>query len=233
MIADKVSLCKSAVLNYLAEMREEGVIDYDNRVIITEAIQSLKEERRQARIIGSVPCGTLTLETEAAEDTVNLPTRIFGSGELYLLKAYGDSMTGAGIDPGDWVVVHKQEHANNGDLVIALVEGEGSTLKRYFNDPKNKRVILHPENPKYPDIPLTDCKTDAASPRYRHPERCRGLLSLSGESSVNRYYGRGIQWMRKRLCFMPFAASAGICWANTVPVPPMKRSARSAGPGCW
>ena len=87
MIADKVSLCKSAVLNYLAEMREEGVIDYDNRVIITEAIQSLKEERRQARIIGSVPCGTLTLETEAAEDTVNLPTRIFGSGELYLLKA--------------------------------------------------------------------------------------------------------------------------------------------------
>ena len=65
-------------------------------------------------------------------------------------------MTGAGIDDGDLVLIRKQEEAQNGDIVVAFVEGEGNTLKRYRM--YGHTVFLHPENPKYRDIPLKDCK---------------------------------------------------------------------------
>ena len=90
------------------------------------------------------------------EEIVNLPTGLFGKGDLFLLHASGDSMTGAGIDDGDLVLIRKQEEARNGDIVVAFVEGEGNTLKRYRQ--YGNTVFLHPENPKYRDIPLLNCK---------------------------------------------------------------------------
>ncbi len=65
-------------------------------------------------------------------------------------------MTGAGIDDGDLVLIRKAEEAQNGDIVVAFVEGEGNTLKRYRK--YGHTIFLHPENPKYRDIPLKDCK---------------------------------------------------------------------------
>ena len=65
-------------------------------------------------------------------------------------------MTGAGIDDGDLVLIRKCEEAQNGDIVVAYVEGEGNTLKRYRK--YGSTVFLHPENPKYRDIPLKDCR---------------------------------------------------------------------------
>lgn len=157
-IAEGTSLQKSAVHNYLAALREEGRIDYDSRMIMTERINDQIMSYNQAGIVGAIPCGQMTLEQENIEDYVNLPMSIFGGGDLYILHTYGDSMTGAGIDDGDLVVVRKQTWAKDGDLVIAYVEGEGSTLKRYQDDKKNQRVILHPENEKYQDIIVTDCR---------------------------------------------------------------------------
>ena len=134
------------------------MIDYDGKMIVTEAIQKRITEYNRAGLLGSIPCGALTLEEEAVEDYVNLPINIFGGGDLYILRAYGDSMTGAGIDAGDLVVVRKQSWAQDGDLVVAYVEGDGNTLKRYFNDEKNRRIVLHPENEKYQDIIVKDCE---------------------------------------------------------------------------
>ena len=60
-------------------------------------------------------------------------------------------MIEAGIDDGDLVVVKKQVEANDGDIVVALVDNQ-NTLKRYFRDDENKKIILHPENKKMKDI---------------------------------------------------------------------------------
>ena len=157
-IAENTSLGKSAVYNYLAEMRDNGMIDYDGKMIVTEAIQKRITEYNRAGVLGSIPCGALTLEEEAIEDFVDLPINIFGGGDLFILHAYGDSMIGAGIDSGDLVVVQKRSYALDGDIVVAYVEGEGNTLKRFYNDEKKKMVILHPENEKYQDIIVKDCK---------------------------------------------------------------------------
>ena len=60
-------------------------------------------------------------------------------------------MIEAGIDDGDLVVVKKQVEAKEGDIVVALVDNQ-NTLKRYFRDDENKKIILHPENKKMKDI---------------------------------------------------------------------------------
>ena len=72
-------------------------------------------------------------------------------------KSECDRNTGL-LKSGDLVVVQKQSYAMEGDIVVAYVEGEGNTLKRFHKDEKGKRVILHPENDKYQDIIVKDCK---------------------------------------------------------------------------
>ena len=141
------------MLNTLAD---SGIIDYDGETIVTEETNKQNDETTPVGIIGSIPCGNLSLEEEAIEEIVNLPVSIFGKGELFLLHARGDSMTGAGIDDGDLVLIRKQEEAQNGDIVVAYLEGEGNTLKRYRI--YGKTIFLHPENPKYRDIPLRECR---------------------------------------------------------------------------
>lgn len=141
------------MLNTLAD---SGIIDYDGETIVTEETNKQNDETVPVGIIGSIPCGNLSLEEEAIEEIVNLPVSIFGKGELFLLHARGDSMTGAGIDDGDLVLIRKQEEAQNGDIVVAYVEGEGNTLKRFMR--YGKTIFLHPENPKYRDIPLRECR---------------------------------------------------------------------------
>ena len=146
----------TTVQRMLNTMTENGVIDYDGETIVTEQASKINEETTPVGIIGSIPCGNLALEEEAIEEIVNLPVALFGKGNLFMLHARGDSMTGAGIDDGDLVLIRKQEEANNGDIVVAYMEGEGNTLKRYRK--YGNTVFLHPENPKYQDIPLKDCK---------------------------------------------------------------------------
>ena len=146
----------STVQRTLNTMTENGVIDYNGENIITEMSKKASEEVVPAGILGNVPCGNLALEEEAVEEIVLLPVSLVGRGEFFLLHARGDSMTGAGINSGDLVLIKKQEEAYPGQIVVAYVEGEGNTLKTYKE--KDGKAYLHPENPKYADIPLRDCK---------------------------------------------------------------------------
>ena len=82
---------------------------------------------------------------------------LFGSGDFFILRAHGYSMVEAGIEPGDMVVVKKQNTANEGDIVVALV-GSDTTLKRYYTDKKRRCVRLHPENKEMTDILTKDCR---------------------------------------------------------------------------
>lgn len=75
---------------------------------------------------------------------------------FFILRASGQSMIEAGIDDGDLVVVRKQVEANEGDIVVALVDNQ-NTLKRYYRDNANKKIILHPENKTMKDIIVDDC----------------------------------------------------------------------------
>lgn len=156
-IASGTGLSKSTVHRYLTFMDEEGMIEYHKDSIVTDIIQKTHTSiTRAAGISGVIPCGTPMEQCEVIEEYVPLPVAIFGEGDLFILRASGDSMIGAGIDSGDLVVVRRQEEASDGDIVAALVDNHESTLKTLRHD-QDGRVLLHPENPEMEDIRPSYC----------------------------------------------------------------------------
>ena len=123
---------------------------------VERGLDPLNTKHSQAAIVGSIPCGSPQYEEEHIEAYVSLPESIFGSGEFYILRASGNSMIEAGIDDGDLVVIKKQKTANEGDIVVALVDNQ-NTLKRYYIDRKKRCVRLHPENSSMKDIYVKEC----------------------------------------------------------------------------
>ena len=155
-IADAVGTVKSNVFKYLAEMEQRGMIKRDRREItIPSAVQATTELNR-VPILGQIACGEPEYAEENFEEYVPLPVALFGKGDFFLLRTKGLSMIDAGIEPGDMVVVRKQSTADDGDIVVALVENE-TTLKRFYRDEKRHCIRLHPENKTMKDIYTTSC----------------------------------------------------------------------------
>ncbi len=94
-------------------------------------------------LLGSVAAGQPMLAEENIEEYVSVPEIAGGGDGEYVLRIRGESMKDAGILEGDYVVVHPQESAKDGDVVVALL-GEEATVKRFFREPDHVR--LQPEN---------------------------------------------------------------------------------------
>lgn len=150
-IAAAVSVSRGTAYRYLISMDEQGMISYDGGEIITQKIACLRSTQIAEVYTGSIPCGTPESVEATIDDYVSLPTSIFGSGEMYVLRTRGDSMIDAGIEDGDLVVVKKQNSAQIGDIVVALHNNE-NTLKTLWFNKETKRYILHPENKSMEDI---------------------------------------------------------------------------------
>ena len=155
-ISKGTGIPRTTLQRMMRTMAENDQIYYDGETVETDFTVIDNEETVSTGIIGDVQCGSFTLEEESVREIVQLPVSLFGKGDLFILEAHRDSMTGVGIEEGDLVVIRRQEEAHSGQIVVAYVEGEGNTLKTYKE--KNGIAYLHPENPKYDDIPITDCK---------------------------------------------------------------------------
>lgn len=151
-IGDAVGIARGTAYKYLVAMDERGLISYEDGNASTDRMRSLTSDvNPAASVSGFVPCGTPQTIEASVEEYVPLPVSIFGSGELFIVRASRDSMIEAGIDDGDLVVVRKQETARDGDIVVALVNNE-NTLKRYYRDDELHCIRLHPENSEMEDI---------------------------------------------------------------------------------
>ena len=106
-------------------------------------------------IVGSIACGQPVDAVENIEESVALPRAIFGSGSLFILRAKGDSMIEADIRNNDIVVIRQQNTAENGEIVVAMMNGE-TTLKRFYK--RNGKIILHPGNKEMQDIIVKNCE---------------------------------------------------------------------------
>jgi len=98
-------------------------------------------------VLGSVPAGNPTEAIEGIEDYLYLEKDMVLSGTYFALKVKGDSMTGAGIYEGDTIVIRQQPDAEDGEIVVAKVDGAEGTVKRLKK--KDGEVYLQPENPSY------------------------------------------------------------------------------------
>lgn len=156
VIADKFGIGVSTAYRYLLEMDERGLITYDGKRISNDRIEKLNSNSGviRAAVVGSIACGIPNLAEENIEEYVSLPRSMFGDGEFFILRASGESMIDAGIETGDLVVIRKQTCAEDGQIVVALVEDE-ATLKRLYRE--KGKVRLHPENRAMDDIIVDDC----------------------------------------------------------------------------
>ncbi|OEH94072.1 transcriptional repressor LexA [Bacillus solimangrovi] len=152
-IGQAVGLASSSTVHgHLARLEKKGLIRRDPTK--PRAIEILDEETMDAipkggtinvPIIGKVTAGNPITAVENVEEYLTLPEQFVpDSDDVFILTIQGESMIEAGIYDGDLVIVRKQQHANNGEIVVAMTEENEATVKRFF---KEKDFIrLQPEN---------------------------------------------------------------------------------------
>lgn len=127
---------------------------------------------RRLPLVGSVPAGGPIDAIENRENEIVVDESFAPKGESFSLKVTGDSMKNAGIEDGDIVIVRKQQTAQKGDIIVAII-GNEATVKRYM--PDGKQIVLQPENEDYKPIIVT-----ASSPDFRIAGKVVSLIRSLG-----------------------------------------------------
>ena len=152
---------KSGIHRIVSALEERGYIKkLNNRARAIEIIKNANlidtESSKNNNNIISIPIlGKIAagLPIEAISDNTNyieLPETLLKKGEYFILNVEGDSMIEAGIFDGDQVVIRKANDANNGEIVVALIDNNEATLKRIFK--RGQQVALQPENSNYKTV---------------------------------------------------------------------------------
>lgn len=145
-IGDSVGLSSSSSVHFhLQALEKAGYLERDGS--LTRALRPKtvagSQSARIVPLVGRVAAGEPILALQNIEDNLPLPEGLFPDGDLFLLRVKGDSMINAGIMDGDMVVVQRRQSANNGEIVVAMLEDE-ATVKRFFQH--EHAVELRPEN---------------------------------------------------------------------------------------
>ena len=148
-IGDAVGLkSTSTVHGHLTRLEKKGLLHRDSmKPRAMEVLGGDLFPRLSAvsvPLVGRVTAGVPILAEENIEENIALPESLVGEGTFFILHVKGESMIGAGILDGDYVVVRQQPDAHNGDIVVAMVEDE-ATVKRFYRE--NGIFRLQPENP--------------------------------------------------------------------------------------
>ena len=144
----------ATVQRYIRALIKANRIEVTDTGNISPLPQLMGGESKVVPLIGEIACGEPLFAVENIEESYTLPKSLFGDGELFMLTAKGNSMIDAGISKGDLLVIRRQTAADDGDIVVALIDND-ATLKRIYH--KDGKIILHPENKQMKDIILDKC----------------------------------------------------------------------------
>jgi repressor LexA len=139
----------STVHAHLANLERLGFIRRDPTKPRALDVIGAFRPLRPLPLLGRVAAGAPILAEENIEELVDVPAFLRRDDDDFVLRVQGDSMCDAGIFNGDFIVVHQQDQAENGEIVVALV-GDEATTKRFYNEGRNVR--LQPENDNYEPI---------------------------------------------------------------------------------
>lgn len=131
------------VQNYLVRLEREGCLARDWNARRGMRLRSRQQQGLELPLVGMVAAGR-PIEAVETPGSIEVPPSMVGRGEHFVLQVQGESMIGDGILDGDYVVVRKQNTADNGQTVVALLAGE-ATVKRLYR--RGNSVELHPANP--------------------------------------------------------------------------------------
>lgn len=138
----------NGVMCHLKALEKKGLITRESHMSRAIQLTEAPQKRMSLRMAGQIAAGSPLLAVESDEKVDFSP--LFNTDEHFCLKVKGDSMIGDQIAEGDYVVVRKQRTARNGDIVVALLDGQDATLKRFYKE--SGRIRLEPANAKMKPI---------------------------------------------------------------------------------
>ena len=159
----------ATVHGYLAKLEKKGYIKKENqkgrtlRLLKGGNLEKKQEEKDiytskelvEVPVIGKITAGEPILAVENITDTFPIPIDFVGNSESFMLTVRGESMIEAGILDGDYILVKKQNTANNGEIVVALI-GEEATVKTFYKE--GGHIRLQPQNSTMDPIIVPDCQ---------------------------------------------------------------------------
>ena len=146
----------STVHGHLARLEKRGLIRRDPTKPRALEVVGMVHNTVQVPLVGKATAGLPITAVENIEEYMSFSPGFFCSDEdaCFALNVSGDSMINAGIFDGDIVIVHQQATAETGDIIVALINGEDTTIKRFYKE--ECRVRLQPENDNYPPMYFSD-----------------------------------------------------------------------------
>lgn len=145
----------ATAFSYLERLKERGLINKSPEKKRSLTLKTGNFNYKSVPIIGTIRAGTPIFAVENLEGYCPIPAEMNCGENSFALKVVGNSMINAGIKENDTIIVRGQETANNGEIVVALVE-DSATVKRFYK--KNGKIILHPENDEMDDMIFDDVK---------------------------------------------------------------------------
>lgn len=136
----------STIHKHLIHLEEKGLIRrHWNRARAIELVSSQPNpEARDVPLAGLISAGQ-PIEAVRANELVAVPEDMIGHRDVYVLKVKGESMVDEQVREGDYVVVESRSEARNGEMVVALLDGENATLKKYYRE--KEEIRLQPAHP--------------------------------------------------------------------------------------
>jgi len=163
-IRDKAKLSSlSTVHDYISRLIKVGLLKRAKGVSRSiELVKNKLADIFEVPLVGTITCGKPIEAIEVPDKVIEIAKdRRFQEGELYALRAKGNSMINDGIFDGDFLIIKKQEWADDGDTAVAIIDDNEAALKRYYKE--KGRIRLQPANPTY-------------SPIYRKQVEIRGIV---------------------------------------------------------
>jgi repressor LexA len=152
-VADKFKITVKGGYDHIKALEKKKCLKcHDNR---SRAIELVPDEDGEddkitkLPVLGTVAAGKPLFASENFDGTVRVPAQFLGKGRYFVLNVKGDSMQDAGILDGDIAVINHRNHAENGDIVVAVID-EAVTLKRFFR--QKNRIMLKAENASFAPI---------------------------------------------------------------------------------
>ena len=150
----------SSVHSHLATLEKRGYIRRDPTKpraieICDDNFQMLRTETASLPVVGRVAAGEPILAEQNIESYFPVPAESVPRGESFVLKVHGTSMINAGIMDGDYIFVNSCRNAENGEIIVALID-DSATVKRFYKE--DGHIRLQPENDEMEPIVVEDCQ---------------------------------------------------------------------------
>lgn len=157
--ASDLSVSHAAVAQSLRVLEAKGYVKREGRysrtiLLLNRAQETAALQRwREIPVIGQVTAGLPMYAQEVWDGSIVLDAAVYRGQNLFALRIRGDSMKGVGILDGDLAICEPRQYAQNGEIVVAVINGEEATVKRFFL--QEDHIELRPENPRYRTLRYT------------------------------------------------------------------------------